>query len=93
MSSATTAAHSIILNASNWLIIRETGLLAVVAKKDTAEIVIIQLTKKYENISQIVPLHWGIKTSLIKWILLIPRVCAVPSRFSFILDKELYIIK
>ena len=41
-----TAAHSSCIWASNWLIIRETGRLSVVARKDTAEMVIIQFTKK-----------------------------------------------
>jgi hypothetical protein len=32
--------------ASNWVIIRETGLFRIVFKKDTAEMVIMEFTKK-----------------------------------------------
>ena len=37
--------------ASNWLIIRDSGFVDDVAKKDTVKMVIMVLTKKYEDIS------------------------------------------
>ena len=75
------------------MIIKEIGLFAVVAKKETAEMVIMQLTKKYEPISKIVALLWGMKTSFIIRSLPIPNVCPTASKFSLIFPNESYIIK
>ena len=55
MTKDTNAAHSSCIWPSNWVIMSATGLLATVAKNDTAEIVIIELMKKYDIISTIVP--------------------------------------
>ena len=62
--SATNAAHSVRRCASKSVMSRANGMSSVVAKKATAEIVTIQFTKKYENISTIVSAVWGTKTSL-----------------------------
>ena len=52
--SETKAAPSTTICAWNKLIIKERGLFCAVARNETAEIVIIEFTKKYENISKIV---------------------------------------
>ena len=62
---------------------------SVVAKKATAEIVTIQFTKKYENISTIVSAVWGTKTSLRMLMRPIPMEDPTASRFSFALPRAL----
>jgi len=63
------------------------------AKKDTADIVIIEFTKRYENASVSVDLHCGRITLKIIRTLLMPNVCPTLSKFLFILHRELYISK
>jgi hypothetical protein len=46
MSRDTKAALSNCMVASNWVIIKETGLIRTGLKKDTAEMVIMEFTKK-----------------------------------------------
>ncbi|MCL2130536.1 MAG: hypothetical protein FWH35_09305, partial [Treponema sp.] len=48
--------------ASNWVIIRDIGLDLALLKNDTAEMVIIEFTKKYDIISKMVNFVSGIRT-------------------------------
>ena len=89
----TKAASSNCICPSNCVIKSETGLLSIAAKKDTAEIVIIEFTKKYDIISAIVPLDSGMRTSIIILNLLIPSVFPTASKFEFSLLNVLYIIR
>ena len=72
--SETKAAPSTTICAWKRFIINERGLFCAVAKKETAEIVIIEFTKKYENIYKIVDFIWGSKTSRTNSVFPIPKV-------------------
>ena len=93
MRSETNADASSSICASNCGIISETGFVFMFARNATADIVIIELTKKYENISARVAFVCGSITSRVSRNLQIPRDEATASRFGFSFPILLYIMR
>ena len=71
----------------------ERGIVFTLYKNATADIVTIEFTKKYENISLIVLLVHGIITSLINLNIGILHVLATHSKFELTFCNALYAIK